>query len=132
MSDVIISVENLGKKYKIRHQGEKQRYTVLRDVLAQKFAAPFKFLRRSQGSEVRSQVSDLRPPASSRSSSEDFWALKDVSFEVKRGEVVGIKGCEFSGLENRLSAFGVCFVFFVSFVVSKLSLSAFENRAPKK
>ena len=36
MSDVIISVEGLGKRYRISHQGEKQRYTALRDVVAEK------------------------------------------------------------------------------------------------
>jgi len=46
-NDVIISVENLGKKYRIIHQGEKQRYTALRDVISQKLAAPFKFLKSS-------------------------------------------------------------------------------------
>ena len=34
MSDSVISVENLGKKYRIKHQAERQRYTALRDVLA--------------------------------------------------------------------------------------------------
>ena len=34
MSDAIITVENLCKKYRISHQGERQRYTALRDVLA--------------------------------------------------------------------------------------------------
>jgi len=41
MSDVIISVENLGKKYRIAHQGEKQRYVALRDVIANKVKGLF-------------------------------------------------------------------------------------------
>jgi lipopolysaccharide transport system ATP-binding protein len=40
MSDTVIRVEGLGKKYRIAHQAERQRYTALRDVLADKFAAP--------------------------------------------------------------------------------------------
>ena len=34
MSDTVISVENLGKKYRIKHQAERQRYVALGDVLA--------------------------------------------------------------------------------------------------
>jgi hypothetical protein len=46
--DVVIRVENLGKKYRIRHNAERQRYTALRDVIAHKLKAPVEFLRRSQ------------------------------------------------------------------------------------
>jgi lipopolysaccharide transport system ATP-binding protein len=80
MSDTVIQVENLGKKYLIRHQ-QRERYTALRDVLTNKFKS---FGKRLVG---------LQPPSSNlQPSREDFWALKDVSFEVKQGDRVGIIG----------------------------------------
>src|ERR1035437_2609440 len=129
MSDVVISVEGLGKKYRIRHQAEGWRYVALRDVLAQKMMKPFHLLRSrwktADGSSVPTPNFKLLTPAegnlqssaggqspnslarevvpgpllhraalpSPRTSKvEDFWALKDVTFEVRQGEVVGIIG----------------------------------------
>jgi lipopolysaccharide transport system ATP-binding protein len=99
MTDPIIRVEGLGKRYRIWHQAERQRYTALRDVIAEKAK---KLFSRRQRSEIRDQTSDLRCPTPARASQEDFWALKDVSFEVKQGEVMGIIGRNGAGKSTML------------------------------
>jgi len=86
MSDVAIAVKNLSKSFKIAHQRDGlPGYRTLRDDL---IGLPQRMLARWK--------------RNGQLTSETFWALKDVSFEVKKGEVVGIIGRNGTGKSTLL------------------------------
>ena len=88
MGSTVIQVSGLSKKYRLWHQ-QTARYSTLRDTITHYAKQTWKRVRRLEQEGDSNRI-------------ENFWALKDVSFDVSQGEVVGVIGRNGAGTSTLL------------------------------